>query len=71
MKKILIAVLILGLFSCESQNVSKRETDYIIHYGSSPLKIVSIEGCEYFLGEYGRTTFMTHKGNCKNPIHYK
>jgi prepilin-type N-terminal cleavage/methylation domain-containing protein len=34
------------------------------------IEVVTIEGCEYF---YQRTYYgyhvLTHKGNCKNPIH--
>jgi len=71
MKKILIVTLVLGIFSCKSQNVNKRTTNYVVEYGNLPLKIVVIEGCEYFYGEWGAATVMTHKGNCKNPIHYK
>ena len=37
------------------------------------LDTVIIEGCEYFLFYEGtaesRVIFMTHKGNCNNPIH--
>lgn len=32
-----------------------------------------IDGCEYFgnLGGDSRDDFLTHKGNCRNPIHSK
>lgn len=53
--KIMIAVFILT--SCDrakQPNVSNE---------------VTIEGCEYFVNQNGYGNTITHKGNCKNPIH--
>lgn len=30
---------------------------------------VNIEGCEYFVNKNSYGNILTHKGNCKNPIH--
>lgn len=41
--------------------------------GSAATKILEIEGCEYIEYDSGiadqRVYSLTHKGNCKNPIH--
>lgn len=35
-------------------------------------KEVVIDGCEYFkVPSYGQYYTLTHKGNCKNPIHQR
>ena len=31
--------------------------------------IVTIEGCEYIVNQNSYGEILTHKGNCKNPIH--
>ena len=31
--------------------------------------VIEIEGCEYFYNNSSRGDILTHKGNCKNPIH--
>jgi hypothetical protein len=33
------------------------------------VEIVVIDSCEYLYGPWGNATILTHKGNCKNPIH--
>jgi hypothetical protein len=69
MKRILVITLVLGLFSCEEQNVDKKTTNYVVSPGNNPLEIVVIDECEYLYGPWGNATVLTHKGNCKNPIH--
>ena len=43
--------------------------------GPAPHKVVIIEGCEYIEVKAGiadqSVYSLTHKGNCKNPIHYQ
>jgi hypothetical protein len=33
-------------------------------------KVYTLEGCEYILVGAGNNRWGSHKGNCKNPIHY-
>lgn len=54
--------------SCTSNNVSAESL-------KNKCQIVEIDGCEYILYSetqgYSGYGFLSHKGNCKNPIHYK
>ena len=71
MKKILISILLIGFISsCTERNVKTSQSKIVVQSGNDPLEIVIIEGCEYFKNpnSYGYFT-LTHKGNCKNPIH--
>jgi hypothetical protein len=72
MKKLLLATLLIGMISsCEEPTTTTQSTEHSVKIGVSAtkLKVVKIEGCEYFMGEYDRSAMFTHKGNCKNPIH--
>jgi hypothetical protein len=72
MKKVLLATLLIGMVSsCEEPTTTTQLTEHIVKIGVSAtqLKVVEIEGCEYFMGEYERSALFAHKGNCKNPIH--
>lgn len=65
----IITVLMFGfilLSGCESQHDGAAVGNFGKIYGYD---IVVIEKCEYIYSPnaYGKT--MTHKGNCKNPIH--
>ena len=68
MKNIILLILIsVLLLSCEdSSDLLIQNTG--IYYGNNELKIFTIDSCEY-IGLVGLT--LTHKGNCKNPIHNK
>lgn len=84
MKKLLI-IISLALTSCvESNNPSypvKQITDStiidsiktprIIHvnFTDGVMNVVIIDECEYLYGPWGNGNVLTHKGNCKNPIH--
>jgi len=72
MKKIILATLLIGMMSgCGQSNVQKVEkqkTSYKLDGGQS-IEILIIESCEYIYGPWGNATVLTHKGNCKNPIH--
>ena len=72
MIKLLLATLLVAMVSsCEEPTTTTQLTEHRVKIGVSAteLKIVEIEGCEYFLGDYDRSGLFTHKGNCKNPIH--
>ena len=74
MKKLLIATLLIGMISsCTEPTVEAKLTTYTIprHDGdaSQPLKVVIIEGCEYFVCNNWDGNILCHKVNCKNPIH--
>jgi hypothetical protein len=67
MKK-LILMFAVALVSCETKNVTITETNASVDGRS--LKTYQIEGCEYLGYSVGHENgVLTHKGNCKNPIH--
>jgi hypothetical protein len=57
----------VGCGSSES-TTEIRTGNYVFSY-----KIITIDRCEYIIGTdykaYNGGYFMTHKGNCSNPIH--
>ena len=69
----LILLLALILSSCvEKSNVkTKNTTPTIKDNGYYGLKIINLEGCEYYLLPLHGSYTMCHKGNCINHIHYK
>ena len=70
MKKLLLATLLIGMVSsCEEPTTKPTQHSVKIGVSATELKVVEIEGCEYFIGKYDRSAVFTHKGNCKNPIH--
>jgi hypothetical protein len=69
MKKLFIAVMLLTLTSCYEPNVKRESTGYVIKAGSSPIKIITVDRCQYLFGDWSHATVLTHKGNCNNPIH--
>jgi hypothetical protein len=71
-----ILVLTLSLVGCTNPqpNVETKPTGYKLegYIGATdPLVEVKIDGCDYLYGPWGNATILTHKGNCKNPIHPK
>ena len=84
MKKTLIVIFtsisILN-YSCEQpkqkdeDSVVEHKTELLIHnIPEGDLEILEIEGCEYIVYQDARNAnlgygYMSHKGNCKNPIH--
>lgn len=74
----LVAATILG--SCSQPISEKKENTYRdssakeIFDGVSYQEVV-IDSCEYIIGRdelpYNGGYFLTHKGNCHNPIHNK
>lgn len=69
-KKIaLIAIVLMVLVGCSRDNPIDLEKV------TKNMQTIEIEGCEYliysrFTGSY-TYSFMSHKGNCRNPIHYR
>lgn len=73
----LFAIGLLFLLSCgtPSQNTQPQPTKYLEY------ELLVIDGCEYLVygrnpprgalpdGTFYNTHTLTHKGNCKNPIH--
>lgn len=72
MKKLLLtATMLMVLASCGRPNISPENTKYKLGpTGNIALQVVDLEGCEYFFCQETSVHFsLTHKGNCKNPIH--
>jgi hypothetical protein len=71
MKKLLLtATMLMVLASCEGPNVEPKSTTYRIGISfGREIEVYELEGCEYFYLQYDRSASLTHKGNCKNPIH--
>jgi len=67
MKKLLV-ILCLAAVSC---NVPTKDATNRIDIGDTEVYTYTIDGCEYIgdLNGDGRDNYITHKGNCKNPIH--
>lgn len=65
MKKLIIIVSILTLSSCSIPNVKETETNYIINKVNTSLKIIVVDSCEYLYGDWGYSSVLTHKGDCK------
>ena len=73
---LLISLIILMLISCNNETntqlkeqtleLSKTTENYHQHVSE-----YTYEGCEYIKVGYGQSTWGSHKGNCKNPIHNK
>jgi hypothetical protein len=66
----LAAIVVFAIFTLGCGESPKAET----RTGTkSNYSIVTIDGCEYIECDYGiwdqRVYSLTHKGNCKNPIH--
>lgn len=60
-----------GMISCKEPNVKKTKTTFQIDNELNPIEMVVIDSCEYLYAPWGSATVLTHKGNCKNPIHTK
>ena len=62
-----ILIIFLVLTGCVGMpNIETKSTNHIVKPGYQPLKIVTIDGCEYLYGDWGNATVLTHKGNCIN-----
>lgn len=64
MRKTLIILILIILYSCETKNVNIQSTETKIN--GRPIQIYVIDGCEYIGNVYGgHGDWATHKGNCK------
>lgn len=78
MKKLILLPMLL-LFGCSNSNYKTVEPIYMgdkidgcAGMDDVDLKLYLIDSCEYIGDVSGRyKDFLTHKGNCKNPIHKK
>ena len=73
MIKKLLALAAIGMMAgCAQPPVKAKTTKYTVQAysgeASRPLKIATIEGCEYFVCSNSHGDILTHKGNCKNLI---
>ena len=64
---LLLYLLLLAfiLFGCNEINTNSKNSGFIISSVATPLKLVEIDSCEYFFGDWGDESVLTHKGNCK------
>jgi hypothetical protein len=67
--KILVILGTLALFGCNGSNVKTETTEIYVDGSRKSLKVVTIDSCQYFYGEWGSATVLTHKGNCNNSAH--
>jgi hypothetical protein len=58
-KAFFILLVLCCLFSCNNGKANLGT------------EIQEIDGCEYIVSKNGYGNVVSHKGNCKNPIHYK
>lgn len=58
MKKLTVIFYFLTLLSCVGNKASVSGD------------VQEIDGCEYIISRNGHGNIVSHKGNCKNPIHY-
>ena len=76
MKNILVALVgLLAVIGCadsskQKPNPHKMELDNTSKYLDQNYKVYTLEGCEYIVVGNGNGRWGSHKGNCKNPIHY-
>ena len=76
MKNILaILVGLLVVIGCvdhnkQTPNPHKMELDNTSEYYDQNYRVYTLEGCEYVVVGNGNGRWGSHKGNCKNPIHY-
>lgn len=69
--KLFVSFILVMLTSCfnKKQNVTRIRTDLFISEDFR-LEIVILDSCEYYYGYLdNHSNVLTHKGNCKNPIH--
>lgn len=67
MKKIILFTLAVGMIAGCTEPLVNKEIDKRISVGEDDFKIAEIDGCEYVIKRSSGS--LTHKGNCKNPIH--
>ena len=76
MKNILaVLVGLLVVIGCadsskQTPDPHKMELDETSKYYDQNYRVYTLEGCEYIVVGNGNGRWGSHKGNCKNPIHY-
>ena len=73
MKKIATTIILLiavMLQSCENDNVQSMELSNNSEQRHTRYKTYTLDGCEYIVVGVGQYRWGSHKGDCKNPIHY-
>jgi hypothetical protein len=75
---ILVAAILLTGCNPAKENGAKPvvqtnrlELDSTSQYYNKRYTVFTLEGCEYIVVGYGNHQWGSHKGNCKNPIHYE
>ena len=68
--KLIIFACIACMIGCTMSNIKKESTEFVVVTGLAPLSVITVDGCEYLYGPWKTATVLTHKGNCKNAIHY-
>ena len=70
MKYILIALLLVGCTNSPKPTEIKELNNHSGHFDQQ-YNIYTFQGCEYIVVDQGAGRWGSHKGNCKNPIHYE
>ncbi|GAB3975525.1 hypothetical protein GCM10028806_33280 [Spirosoma terrae] len=72
MKKYLFILICFLITACDSGKIDAPST-YEKDRNGAVYKVKEIDRCEYIEVQFGsfedRVYSLTHKGNCKNPIH--
>lgn len=78
-KQIFIVFTVTFLFSCElkpTEEGTKQPNLRLLNLNPEDFEIIVIDDCEYLLFEddFNHASkgfgFMSHKGNCANPVHF-
>lgn len=73
MKNLLLICVMVMMFGCSDQGFLGSENDVKLDVMKNHIQTLELEGCEYWVYSCSRGNlgfgFMSHKGNCKNPIH--
>ena len=56
--------VVSSFWSCGSCNSPKKRKSEYTNYS-----IIEMDGCEYYVRHRYEKGYLSHKGNCKNPIH--
>ena len=66
---ILLCIMTL-LVGCTSREKQKEISVYDVDTLDTEYSVYIIDSCEYIIFYGGSSTWGSHKGNCKNAIHY-
>ncbi len=75
MKYLTIITLAALLGSCttnyETKHIEQKHYILDLHNTHTEITEYTIDSCQYlgYLGGDSRSNYLTHKGNCNNPIH--